>query len=245
MPRRFIYFPDTTPVGPAQRYFPNGRDVVLRTDDGLHLAAWLVPPLRGDRHTAVLYAPGNGGNREGRAGLVAELALRGLTVLSVDYRGYGGNPGEPTEDGLAADARAAATVLREQGFSLSRTLFLGESLGSGVVARLATTHRPAGIVLRSPFTSLVDVAMGLFGPLAVLTPDRFPVLDLLEGSDIPLTVIRGGADEVVPTRLSAKVAAQAGALHEELVLPGVGHNDEVMFGPVVAEAVLRLASAVT
>lgn len=245
MQRRFIYFPDTTPVSSAQRWFRGGRDVELHTEDGLSLGAWLVPPLRADRGVAVLYAPGNGGNREGRAGLVAEMAARGFTVLSIDYRGYGGNPGDPSEDGLAADARAAASLLRAEGFNQRRTMYLGESLGSAVVARLASTHKPAGVVLRSPFTSLVDVAMGFLGPLAMLTPDRFPVLDLLKGSDIPVTVIRGDADEVVPTELSAKVAAGVGNLHEELVLPGVGHNDEVMFGPVVAEAVVRLAEAVS
>lgn len=245
MQRQFIYFPDTTPVSPARRWFPGGRDVELRTEDGLALGAWLIPPLRADRAMAVLYAPGNGGNREGRAGLVACLAERGFTVLSMDYRGYGGNPGEPSEKGLATDARAAATLLRAEGFEGHHTIYLGESLGSAVVARLTTTYKPAGVVLRSPFTSLVDVAMGFLGPLAMLTPERFPVLDLLKGSDIPVTVIRGDADEVVPTALSAKVAAGVGNLHEELVIPGAGHNDEVMFGPVVAEAVARLAGAVT
>lgn len=243
--RRLIYFPDTTRVSPAWRWFSGGRDVVLTTDDGLSLEAWLVPPTTSDRGVAVLYAPGNGGNREGRAGLVAELAARGFTVLSIDYRGYAGNPGSPSEQGLAADARAAAALLRAEGFSPERTLYLGESLGSGVVARLASTHKPAGVVLRSPFTSLVEVAKGHFGPaVGPLLPDRFPVVDFLSASDIPVTVIRGEADDIVPSRLSARVAQAVGSLHEEVVLPGVGHNDAVMFGPVVAEAVARLADAV-
>ncbi len=200
MQRRFIYFPDTSPVSSAQRWFPGGRDVELHTEDGLALGAWLIPPLGADRGIGVLYAPGNGGNREGRAGLVAQLAARGFTVLSIDYRGYGGNPGEPSEEALAADARAAASLLRAEGFGMPRVIYLGESLGSAVVARLTSTDEPAGVVLRSPFTSLVDVARGLIGPLAELMPDRFPVLDLLKGTDIPVTVIRGDADEVVPDR---------------------------------------------
>jgi len=245
MQRRFIYFPDTTPVGSARRWFPGGRDVQLHTEDGLTLGAWLTPPLRADRGIAVLYAPGNGGNREGRAGLVAQLAARGFTVLAIDYRGYGGNAGEPSETALAADARAAVTLLSAEGFDHRHTIYLGESLGSGVVARLTTTDKPAGVVLRSPFTSLVDIARDMMGPLALLTPDRFPVLDLLKDSDIPVTVIRGDADEVVPTASSARVAAGVGNLYEELVVPGARHNDEVMFGPVVAEAVLRLAEGLT
>ncbi len=81
---------------------------------------------------AVLLAPGNGGNRAGRAGLAEELSRRGLAVLLMDYRGYGGNPGRPSEDGLAADADAAVEALERLGYPTRRTLYLGESLGSGV-----------------------------------------------------------------------------------------------------------------
>ncbi len=103
---------------------------------------------------AVLVAPGNAGNREGRAGLAEELSRRGLAVLLMDYRGYGGNPGSPSEDGLAADADAAAEALKELGYPAQRTIYFGESLGTGVVAALQSRHPPAGMVLRSPFTDL-------------------------------------------------------------------------------------------
>ncbi len=243
--RRYIFFPDTSPVGSAQRWFRGGRDVGLNTEDRLRLGAWLVPPSGADRRVAVLFFPGNGGHRESRAGLFGELAARGFTVLGIDYRGYGGNPGEPSEAGLAADARAAAAFARTEGFPAQRTVYLGESLGCAVAARLASTHRPAGIVLRSPFTSLVDVARAVYGPVALLTVDRFPVADLLRRSDVPVSVIHGAADDIVPPALSKRVAATAGHLHEELVVPGAGHNDPVMYGPVVADAVARLADAVT
>ena len=86
---------------------------------------------------AVLVAPGNGGNRLGRADLAEELRRRGLAVLLMDYRGYGGNPGDPSEDGLARDAVAAAEALEDLGFPPERTIYFGESLGTGVVARAA------------------------------------------------------------------------------------------------------------
>ena len=101
---------------------------------------------------AVLFAPGNGGNRAGRAGLAEVRSDRGLAVLLMDYRGYGGNPGSPSEDGLAADADSAVAALQEVGYPPHRTIYFGESLGSGVVAALQARHPPAGIVLRSPFT---------------------------------------------------------------------------------------------
>lgn len=241
-----IYFPDPFPVSPAATWFPGGHDVELTTQDGLRLGAWLVEPVGEKRDVAVLFAPGNGGSREGRVPLFAALADLGLTVLALDYRGYGGNPGDPSEDGLAADARAGAEYLREVGFAPERTIYLGESLGTGVVTRLATTDRPAGLALRSPYTSIVEV--GEVHP-GFLPPERrdvdaFPLLDYLADLDVPVTVIHGTADDVVPSVMSAQVARAARDLREELRLDGVSHNDAVMFGPVVAQAVARLVDEV-
>jgi pimeloyl-ACP methyl ester carboxylesterase len=115
-----------------------------------------------------------------------------------------------------------------------------------VAAALASRHPPAGLVLRSPFTDLADVGAHHYPwlPVRLLLRDRFPVLEHVEASDVPVVVIRGTADEVVPTELSARVAAAAPYLLEERVLRGAGHNDPVMFGVEVAEAVLRLVDHV-
>jgi uncharacterized protein len=242
--RQLIYFPDGTSVPPASDVIPGARDVTLHTDDGLELGAWFVPAAGSkDTGTAVLVAPGNGGNRVGRAGFAAELARRGLAVLLMDYRGYGGNPGTPSEDGLAADADAAVRALDELGYPPERTVYFGESLGSGVVAALQARHPPAGVVLRSPFTELADVGAHHYPwlPVRALLRDRFPVVSHLAGSDVPVTVIYGDRDSVVPTALSARVADGAPTLAERLVLEGADHNDPVMFGSRVADAVARLA----
>jgi uncharacterized protein len=156
--RQLIYFPDSTAVPPAGEVFEGARDITLRTSDGLALGAWFVPPgSASDMHLAVLVAPGNGGNRLGRLGVAAELSRRGLAVVLMDYRGYGGNPGSPSEEGLAKDAMAAALALEELGYPAERTIYFGESLGTGVVAALQARRTPAGLVLRSPFTELADV----------------------------------------------------------------------------------------
>lgn len=248
--RTLVYFPDRSSAGPAAAVFPGGRDIRLRTEDGLELEAWLLPPTGPDRGMAVLYAPGNGGNRAGRVSLHRELVERGFTVLALEYRGYGGNPGTPTQDGLAADARAAVRFLADEGFTPQRTLYLGESLGTGVVAALAASHPPAGMLLRSPFTSLAAVGAVHYPWLPVdrLLRDRFPVVDHLRDGRVPVTVVRGEADGVVPSGLSAHVAVtarQAGTLVEEIVVPGADHNDPVMFGPQVADALARVADAAT
>jgi pimeloyl-ACP methyl ester carboxylesterase len=245
--RQLIYFPDPTPVPPAGDVIADARDVTLHTADGLELGAWFVPATgQTDTRMAVLVAPGNGGNRAGRAGFAQELSRRGLAVLVMDYRGYGGNPGSPSEEGLAADADAAVEVLQKLGYPLQRTLYFGESLGSGVVAALQVRHPPAGVVLRSPFTELADVGAHHYPwlPVRALLRDRFPVLDHLAASDVPITVIYGDRDSVVPTGLSARVADRAPCLAERVVISGADHNDPRMFGLRVADAVARLADDV-
>ena len=245
--RQLIYFPDPGPVPPAADVVAGARDVTLRTADGLDLGAWFVPaagPV--DTGMAVLVAPGNGGNRAGRAELAQQVSRRGLAVLLMDYRGYGGNPGSPSEDGLAADADAAVAVLEELGYPAQRTLYFGESLGPGVVTALQARHPPAGMVLRSPFTELADVGAHHYPwlPVRALLRDRFPVVEPLATSDVPVTVIYGDRDSVVPSELSARVADRAPSLVERVVLAGADHNDPVMFGSRVAEAVARLAHSV-
>lgn len=250
--RQLIYFPDSSSVPPAADVIDGARDVTLRTEDGLELGAWFVPPQgreqgrASEEPMAVLLAPGNGGNRLGRVDLAEELSERGLAVLLMDYRGYGGNPGDPSEEGLAKDAMAASDALQELGFPPSRTIYFGESLGTGVVSALSVRRPPAGIVLRSPFTDLADVGSHHYPylPVRLLLRDTFPVLEHLSSSEVPVTVVYGDRDSVVPTSLSARVADEAGNLAERVVIEGADHNDAVMFGPRVADAVARLARQV-
>jgi uncharacterized protein len=246
--RRLIYFPDSTAVQPAGHVIDGAHDLTFRTSDGLELGAWLVPARpAADTNLAVLVAPGNGGNRSGRVGLATELSRRGFAVALMDYRGYGGNPGSPTEEGLAKDALAAAVALEGLGYPAERTIYFGESLGSGVVAALQARRPAAGLVLRSPFTDLAAVGAHHYPwlPVRLLLKDRFPVLEPLAATRKPVTVIYGDRDSVVPAELSARVADEAATLVERVVIRGADHNDEVMFGPRVADAVARLAAAIT
>jgi pimeloyl-ACP methyl ester carboxylesterase len=99
--RRLIYFPATGPVAQAGSVIVGASDVTLHTSDGLQLGAWFVPPEGPERQMTVLVANGNAGDRSGRAALARTLAARGFAVLLFDYRGYGGNPGSPSQTGLA------------------------------------------------------------------------------------------------------------------------------------------------
>ncbi|HEV8172838.1 MAG TPA: alpha/beta fold hydrolase [Actinoplanes sp.] len=248
--RRLIYFPDRSAPPPAGRVIRGGRDVTLHTGDGLRLGAWLVPPRPGtpDRHLAVLVAPGNAGNRLARAPLAAALAQQGLTVLLVDYRGYGGNPGSPSEEGLARDVRAARTYLIEQaGVPADRLLYYGESLGAAVVTALATQHPPAGLVLRSPFTDLVAAGREHYPllPVRLLARDRFPVADLLARVATPTVVIYGTADSIVPPAQSVTVAGNAAGPVRLVAVNGADHNDaSLLAGEQLVDAVRDLADRI-
>jgi fermentation-respiration switch protein FrsA (DUF1100 family) len=223
---------------------PGARDVVLETSDGLRLGAWFVPG-RDAGAPAVLVANGNGGHRGLRAPLAAALAGRGLAVLLFDYRGYGGNPGSPSEAGLARDVRAARTsLLEEAGVPPDRLLYLGESLGAAVVTELATEHPPAGLVLRSPFVDLAAVGAEHypFLPVRALLRDRYPVAERVATIRVPTTVVLGDADSIVPPAQSRAVAAAAADLHRLVEVPGADHNDRVLLdGDALVDAVVELA----
>lgn len=245
MQRRLIYFPDRAAPPPAADVLPGARDVTLHTADGLRLGAWLVPGDP-DQRLAVLIAPGNAGNRMGRAPLAAALAARGLTVLLVDYRGYGGNPGRPTEHGLARDIDAARDYLVDQaGFPAERLLYYGESLGAAVVTGLATRHPPAGLILRSPFTDLPAAGREHypFLPVRLLARDHFPVRDRITRITAPTLVVYGTADTVVPAAHSREVASRAAGPVRVLVIEGADHNDAALVhGPRLINAVSALAA---
>ncbi|UYM06055.1 alpha/beta hydrolase [Solicola gregarius] len=242
--RQLIYFPDSSPVPPAATVIEDARDIELHTADGLELGAWFAPAPTGveGRGYAVLVAPGNGGNRLGRVELLRQLNAHGFAVLAMDYRGYGGNPGSPSEEGLALDANAAVDALEELGYPSQRTIYFGESLGTGVVAALQERRTPAGIVLRSPFTALADVGAHHYPwlPVRWLLRDRFPVVEHIASTRVPVTVIYGDRDSVVPSQQSAEVAESAPNLVESVVLHA-DHNDGAMFGSRVVAAVGRLA----
>jgi pimeloyl-ACP methyl ester carboxylesterase len=242
--RRLVYLPDAGPVGPAAAVLPGARDATLTTGDGLELAAWYLPAADPDA-PAVLVANGNGGHRGLRAPLARALSAAGLGVLLFDYRGYGGNPGSPSEEGLALDVRAARDHLLASGVRPDRLLYLGESLGCAVVTGLAVEHPPAGLVLRSPFVDLAAVGSAHYPllPVRQLLRDRYPVAEQVARVTAPTTVVYGGGDTIVPPAQSRQVAGAAGQLHRLVEVPGADHNDAVLgHGDPLVDAVVELAA---
>lgn len=189
---------------------------------------------------------GNGGDRSGRAQLAVGLSRLGLSVLLFDYRGYGGNPGTPSEKGLAADARTAQAWLAAQPeVDPDRIVYFGESLGAAVAIGLAMERPPAALVLRSPFTSLADVARVHYPwlPVGRLLIDRYPSIDRIGSLAAPVMVIAGDRDDIVPESLSKELYEAAPDPKRYLLVPGTGHNDpELVDGNRMLEEVGRFLS---
>ena len=229
--RGSLYFPWTGPVEPP----PSGVEAVeLETDDGLRLTSWFVPAKAGEPGPAVLICNGNAGYRAHRLPLAQALAERGYHVLLFDYRGYAGNPGTTTEDGLRTDARAAARALAARPeVDADRIAYFGESLGASVCGGLATELPPAALILRSPFPSTVEIGRHHYPYLPVVEPlvwDRWPLAQqLAEEVRAPLLIVVGEQDEVVPPHLSRRVYDSAASEPKQwLEMAASHHNDEAL-----------------
>ena len=238
--RRIMYFPSHDVPPPAQVGLARAETVTFRTADGLILHGWFVPaPERGA--TTLIVFNGNAGNRSYRTDLAGRLAAQGLAVLLFDYRGYGENSGSPTEEGLALDALAARNyVLSRADVTPSRVVYFGESLGSGVAVRLAVEHPAAAVVLRSPFTSFVDVGRVHYGwlPVGLLLRDRYASIDRIRQINSPLLVIAGSSDTIIPVGQSRRLFDTAREPKRLVIVEGADHNDEsVAAGPEVVAAV--------
>jgi fermentation-respiration switch protein FrsA (DUF1100 family) len=229
--RKLIYIPMVQRVPAAESVLAGAREVTFDTEDGLTLGGWFVPAV-GEAAGAILVFNGNAGNRSFRAPLAEALSQRGYAVMLFDYRGYGGNPGRPSERGLLADGRAARAWLEsQQGLDSGRVALFGESLGAAVAVALAVERPPAALVLRSPFTSLVAIGRVHypFLPVNLLLSDRYPSIDLIGELDVPLLVVAGERDWIVPFNQSRELYEAAPAGRKRFVsLPGAGHNDYEM-----------------
>jgi uncharacterized protein len=251
--RRLLYLPAPRTVPPAASVLPGAEEVAFETADGLRLGGWFVSP--GDRGNtrampgpAVLVCNGNGGNRSLRAPLAAALARLGLAVLLFDYRGYGGNPGHPTEAGLAADARAALDYLAARPeVDPARVVYFGESLGAAVALRLATERPPAALVLRSPFASLAEVGQLHYPlvPVSLLLRDRYDSAALAGRLAAPLLVVAGARDRIIPASHSRRLFAAAPQPKRLVVLDGADHNDyDLLAGPRLLAELRRFLAGV-
>ncbi|MCG8695821.1 MAG: alpha/beta hydrolase [Minwuiales bacterium] len=235
--RSLLYLPGKTLPGPAMAGVPDMTPVTLNTADGLALTAWYKAPPPG-RPVIVLFH-GNAGTIAHRGFKARFLIDSGHGMLLAPYRGYGGNPGKPTEEGLYADGRAALAFLAEQGIAADQLVLFGESLGGGVAVQLATETDIAALILEAPFTSVPDVAAAhyFYLPVRPLAKDRFESIDKIGKVRAPILVFQGEDDEVVPVRFGKALFEAAPEPKQSVFLPNARHND--LYNHGAADVVLR------
>jgi fermentation-respiration switch protein FrsA (DUF1100 family) len=241
--RRLIYMPSGPVLAPRDVGLAAAQELTVRTRDGVTLGEWFVPAARGTPRATIIVFNGNAGNRAYRAPLAERLSGAGYAVCLFDYRGYGGNPGSPTEQGLLEDARAVRSVIAARpGVDGSRLVYLGESLGTGVAVALASESAPAALVLRSPFTSMADVAAYhyWFLPIRHLLRDRFDSLSRIHNVRCPVLVVAGDRDGIVPFELSQRLFEAAREPKRFVTVAGADHNDaDLAAGDPLVGAITR------
>ena len=161
---------------------------------------------------------------------MANLRSTGAGFFLLDYRGYGGSGGSPTEEGLYLDARAARDWILQH--APGELIYLGESLGSSIAVDLAAEHPPAAMVLQSGALSLVDVAKSAypFLPVALLLKDRYDLRDKIGSIDCPLLCIHGDEDRIIPMRLGRQLFDASEEPKEWYEVRGGDHNDMPLEG---------------
>lgn len=232
--RSLLYHPDRSRPDPGALTELGGQRVNLKTADGLSLESWYLPPP--DERPVIAYFHGNGGHMGHRAERLRRFAGDGYGVLMAEYRGYGGNPGSPSEQGLYADARTALDFLEAAGIAAARVALYGESLGTGVAVQLACERSVAAIILESPFTSIAAAAQIHYPwvPAARLVRDRFDSLAKIGRVRAPILILQGERDRVVPVRLGRALYAAAPEPKEIWVAPEGGHEDLARHGALDA-----------
>ena len=228
--RFMVYFPErelmTTPAEAGLQF----DDVYLTASDGTQIHAWYVP---GESRTTLLWLHGNAGNISHRVDNIAVLnRLTGLSVLIIDYRGYGLSEGSPSEQGLYSDAEAGFKYLvSEVGLNPVEDIVLfGRSLGVGVAAEMASRHPVRCVIFESGFTSVMGMAKKtrpdwlayLLTPLIDARYDTLSKLGLIES---PLMIVHGEQDDIVPFTMARELYEAAREPKRLHAVRGAMHND--------------------
>jgi alpha-beta hydrolase superfamily lysophospholipase len=202
--RSMMYFPDRTHSSPTEAGLPEAQEVELKATDGEYSLVWHIPP-RGDR-PVVLYFHGNGGALRYRIERFRKLMRDGIGLVALEYRGFGGNGGTPTEAGLTADAEAAYAFAASR-YQESQIVVWGESLGTGLAVAVAAEKPVGRVILEAPFTSAAAVAAERYWymPVRLLMKDQFRSDERIGGVKAPVLILHGARDHVVPFAMGERM----------------------------------------
>lgn len=227
----------STPEAAAAAGF---NEVKIATEDGERLDGWWRSPPQG--YGVVLFLHGTPGTVPDQVWRLDQLKQSGLGILAIDWRGYGGSTGQPTELGLRADARAGFDFIRAAA-PHSRIAVFGESLGTGPAVALARDRPVAGVLLNAPYAS-VRRLFELRGPpipYRWLMRDPFDSEALIGGVTAPILMLHGTADPAIPVEEARRLYVAAREPKAIFIADGVGHLDawEAGGGKLALEALAR------
>ncbi|MGB9151552.1 MAG: alpha/beta hydrolase [Alphaproteobacteria bacterium] len=224
MQKHLMYFPDAARFVPQDWALKELEPLDVTTEDGLHITSWYRPAQAVDKLTIVFFQ-GNAGHLGFRQYKVRPWLNAGYGVLMIGYRGFG-NPGSPSEEGLYMDAQASIDAIRAKGVPEDGLVFYGESMGTGVATQMATEYGAAALILESPFTSVPDVAADRYPlvPVRWLLRDQYDSIGKIKDVHMPLLLLHGELDQVVPIKFGKKLFDAANEPKKAVYVPDAGHN---------------------
>ena len=231
--QRSFLFPIPTAVrtSPQAAGFPEAEEHLLTTADGEKVIAWHVPARPG--HPVILYFHGNGDFLAGFFGRFRELIADGTGVVALSYRGYAGSSGQPSEQGLLADADAAYAFTKAR-YSADKVVVWGFSLGTGVAVAIAAEQPVGKLILEAPYTSTVDVAASMFWfmPVRWVMRDQFRSDARIARVKAPLLIMHGTNDPAIPIVFGERLFTLAPEPKRFVRFPGGGHENLGNFGAI-------------
>jgi len=180
--------------------------VKIKTQDNIELMAWYHSKNLKEYKT-ILFLHGNAGSLENRIHKINHFEDMNVNFLLVSWRGFSGNEGKPTEKGLYQDAKSAVAWLKSKGISENDIIIYGESLGTGVATEIAQNKNFGGIILESPFTSMVDAGKDKypFLPVRLLLKDKYESDKKINNISSPILIMHGKVDNIVPFHMGRKM----------------------------------------
>ena len=180
--------------------------VKITTEDNLELLAWYHEKDIINFKT-ILYLHGNAGSLENRIHKINHFEDININFLLLSWRGFSGNKGQPTEQGLYIDAKAAIKWLKEKGIENQNIIIYGESLGTGIATEIAQNKNYAGVILESPFTSMIEAGSSKYPifPIKLLLKDKYESDKKIKNIKSPILIMHGEQDRIVPFRMGKKL----------------------------------------
>ena len=206
--RKLLYHP-FSPQITGKGLIHNFETINFKTSDNFELKGWFH--LKNSNKKTILFLHGNAGNLDNRIDKLNFLGNMDINFLIISWRGYSGNPGNPSETGLYKDALGGIEWLNKKGISNDRIILYGESLGTAITTEVAQNENFAGIILEAPFTSMVDMGQKIYPifPVKFLLKDKYESRNKIKNIKSPILVLHGRKDKIVPFYMGEKIFEMA------------------------------------